>query len=78
VWTVAAVLLSCAVAVFLGVSGSAGLMSAAAAAALVLVVAWRAFGGITGDVLGAVEQAAELAVVATAASLVESNNWLWP
>jgi adenosylcobinamide-GDP ribazoletransferase len=49
----------------------AGPLTAAAvtAAALVIYFAWRTIGGITGDVLGAVEQLAECAVLVTVAGL---------
>jgi adenosylcobinamide-GDP ribazoletransferase len=43
--------------------------TAAAAAALVVYWAWRAIGGITGDVLGAIEQVAECAVLVVVSGL---------
>jgi adenosylcobinamide-GDP ribazoletransferase len=43
--------------------------AAIAAAALIAFLAWRAIGGITGDVLGAIEQLAECAVLVTVAGL---------
>jgi adenosylcobinamide-GDP ribazoletransferase len=43
--------------------------AAAVAAALVAWWAWRAIGGITGDVLGAIEQVAECAVLVVVAGL---------
>ena len=43
--------------------------TAAAAAALVVYFAWRAIGGITGDVLGAIEQVAECAVLVVVTGL---------
>ncbi len=45
----------------------AAIVAAAAAAALMVVAARRAFGGYTGDVLGAVQQAAETAILVAAA-----------
>ena len=49
----------------------------AAGAALVGLAAWRAFGGTTGDVLGATEQVAEMAVLLSAASLAAPHGWSW-
>ncbi|MCY4068808.1 MAG: adenosylcobinamide-GDP ribazoletransferase [Acidimicrobiaceae bacterium] len=75
--TAVSVAVSCAAAAGLGVPGAAGLAVAAVATVLVLTVARRAFGGITGDVLGAVEQAGEVAVLVAAASLAETQAWTW-
>ncbi|GEM_PF-2609519 len=41
------------------------------------LVARRAFGGATGDVLGATEQVGEMAVLVSAASLVATYGWSW-
>ncbi len=76
-WTAAVVVLSSAVAVGLGLTGTVSLTTAAAGAALVAFVARRAFGGITGDVLGATEQVAEMAVLVSAAALVSTHGWSW-
>jgi adenosylcobinamide-GDP ribazoletransferase len=43
--------------------------AAVAGAALVAFLAWRTIGGITGDVLGAIEQVAECAVLVTVTAL---------
>jgi adenosylcobinamide-GDP ribazoletransferase len=51
--------------------------TAAAAAAAVAVVARRAFGGITGDVLGAVEQVAEGLVLVTVTGLAVRHQIWW-
>ena len=42
-----------------------------------IAVARRAFGGTTGDVLGAVEQIGEMAVLTAAARLVADHGWQW-
>lgn len=76
-WTAAVVVLSSAVAVGLGLTGTVSLATAAAGAALVALVAWRAFGGVTGDVLGATEQVAEVAALVSAAALVSTHGWSW-
>ena len=76
-WTVAAIVITSAAAASLGLPGAVSLAAAAAGALLVALVAWRAFGGITGDVLGATEQIAEMAVLASAAALVSTHGWSW-
>ena len=76
-WTVVAVVVSAAVAASLGLPGAVSLAAAAAGAVLVWVIARRAFGGTTGDVLGAVEQVAEMAVLLSVASLVADHGWSW-
>ena len=75
--TIVAVTASSAVAGGLGIPGAASLAAAVAGAALVGVVAHRAFGGTTGDVLGATEQVAELAVLVSAAALAADHGWSW-
>ena len=52
-------------------------MSPAPAAVAVCLMAYRAFGGTTGDVLGAIEQVGEMAVLVSAASLVATHGWFW-
>ena len=52
-------------------------MSPAPAAVAVCLIAYRAFGGTTGDVLGAIEQVGEMAVLVSAASLVATHGWFW-
>ena len=76
-WTAAVVVLSSAAAVGLGLTGTVSLATAAVGAASVALVARRAFGGITGDVLGAAEQVAEMAVLVSAAALATSHGWSW-
>ena len=76
-WTAVAVIVSFVVAVGLGLVGAVSLAAAIVAVAAVGLVARRAFGGITGDVLGAAEQLAEMAVLMTAASLASSHGWSW-
>ena len=76
-WTAVAVTVASAAAAGLGVPGAVALASAVGGAAVVCLVAWRAFGGTTGDVLGAVEQTAEMAVLVSAASLVSTHGWSW-
>ena len=76
-WTAAAVVASSVAAASLGLPGAVALAAAAAAAAVVGLVACRAFGGTTGDVLGAVEQVGEMAVLVSAASLAATHGWSW-
>ena len=76
-WTAAAVLVSSAAAASLGLPGAVALASGAAGAAAVVLVARRAFGGTTGDVLGAVEQVVEMAALVSAASLAAAHGWSW-
>ena len=76
-WTAAAVVVTSATAAGLGLPGAVSLAAAASGAVLVGLVAWRAFGGITGDVLGATEQVAEMAVLLSAASLASTHGWSW-
>ena len=76
-WTAAVVIASSTAAAGLGLPGVVALAAAAAGAVAVGVVAWRAFGGTTGDVLGAVEQVGEMAVLVSAASLVTTHGWSW-
>ena len=76
-WTAVAVIVSAAAAAGLGPVGAVSLVAATAAAVAVGVVARRAFGGITGDVLGAAEQVGELAVLVSAASLAAAYGWSW-
>lgn len=65
------------VAVVSGPAGSVGLVAAAVGAGGVAILARRAFGGTTGDVLGAVEQVGEMAVLVAAARLVAEHGWAW-
>ncbi len=76
-WTAAVVAVSSAIGASLGLTGAVSLAAAAAGAALAGVVAHRAFGGITGDVLGATEQFAEMAVLLSAAALAANHGWSW-
>ena len=76
-WTAAAVLVSSVAAAGLGLPGAVALASGTAGAAAVVLVARRAFGGTTGDVLGAVEQVAEMAALVSAASLAAAHGWSW-
>ena len=75
--TAVAVVVSFAVAAGLGLAGAVSLAAAAAGASLVLAIARRAFGGTTGDVLGATEQVAEMAVLLSAAGLAAEHGWSW-
>lgn len=76
-WTVAAIVSTSAAAASLGLPGAVSLAAAASGAVLVGLVARRAFGGTTGDVLGAAEQVAEMAVLVSAAALVSTHGWSW-
>jgi len=60
-----------------GPAGLAGYMIALAGAGFVVLFAKRSFGGTTGDVLGAVEQIGEMAMLTTAARLVAEHGWQW-
>ena len=71
------VIASSAAAAGLGLPGAVALAAAAAGAAIVCLIAYRAFGGTTGDVLGAIEQVGEMAVLVSAASLVTTHGWFW-
>ena len=50
---------------------------AAASAALVTMVAVRAFGGVSGDILGAVEQVAEALVLVVVSGLALRHDVWW-
>ena len=60
-----------------GPAALAGYMIALAGAGFVVLFAKRSFGGTTGDVLGAVEQIGEMAMLTTAARLVAEHGWQW-
>jgi len=49
----------------------------AAATAAIVIVARRAFGGVTGDVLGAIEQVGEIAVLVTTTALAIRHDLWW-
>jgi len=51
--------------------------AALAAAAVVGRVAWRALGGVTGDVAGAIEQVGEIATLLTASGLAAHHQLWW-
>lgn len=75
VWAIGAIVAGCSV-----VGGPAGVVGygvALGGAALLVVLARRAYGGTTGDVLGAVEQVGEMAVLSAAARLVAEHGWAW-
>ena len=76
-WTGLAVVASSAAAASLGPAGAVALGASAASATVVGLVALRAFGGTTGDVLGAIEQVGEMAVLVSVASLVAAHGWSW-
>ncbi len=60
--------------------GPAGAVAVGAAVLAMLAVtglARRAVGGTTGDVLGAVEQVAEIAILVALARLVPEHGWSW-
>ena len=76
-WTTVAVIASSAVAASLGPAGAVSVLGAAAGAVAVVLIARRAFGGTTGDVLGAIEQVGEMAVLVAAAGLVGTYGWSW-
>lgn len=60
-----------------GPAATVGLVAAGVGAVAVAGLARRAFGGTTGDVLGATEQVGELAVLVAAARLVAEHGWSW-
>lgn len=60
-----------------GVTAAVGYLAAAVLAVALVVLARRAFGGTTGDVLGAIEQLGEIAVLTAAARLVAEHGWQW-
>lgn len=60
-----------------GPAGVVGYLLALTGAGLLVVLARRAYGGTTGDVLGAVEQVGEMAVLSAAARLVAEHGWQW-
>ncbi|MEM9465572.1 MAG: adenosylcobinamide-GDP ribazoletransferase [Actinomycetota bacterium] len=60
-----------------GPAGVVGYLVALTGAALLVLLARRAYGGTTGDVLGAVEQVGEMAVLSAAARLVAEHGWQW-
>jgi len=60
-----------------GPASTVGLIAAAVGASAVAVLAKRAFGGTTGDVLGAVEQIGELGVLIAISRLVIEQGWGW-
>ncbi len=64
-------------AIVVGPAGVVGYFVALAAAVLLVVLARRAYGGTTGDVLGAVEQVGEMAVLTVAAQMVADHGWAW-
>ena len=76
-WTVVAIVITSAAAASLGLLGAVSLAAAASGAVLVGLIAQRAFGGTTGDVLGATEQVAEMAVLLSAAALASTHGWSW-
>ncbi len=64
-------------AVAAGPGPAVGLVAAGIGACGVAALARRAFGGTTGDVLGAVEQVGELAVLIAISRLVTEHGWGW-
>lgn len=52
-------------------------LATAASVLLVAVLALRAFGGVNGDLLGAAEQAAEIAILLTASGLAAAHAVYW-
>jgi adenosylcobinamide-GDP ribazoletransferase len=68
-WVAAAVGLAGLAIVMIGFKGLLAVFLAFVAAALVGLIAWRKFGGQTGDVLGAAEQMGEVAALCTIVAL---------
>lgn len=68
-WLAAAVGLAGLAVALCGLKGLVAVAAAFAAALLVALVAWRKFGGQTGDVLGAAEQVAEVAALCAVVTL---------
>lgn len=60
-----------------GPAGATALAVAIVGGIGVVLLARRAVGGTTGDVLGAVEQVAEIAILITFARLVPEQGWSW-
>lgn len=60
-----------------GPAGVVGYLLALAGAVFLVQLARKAYGGTTGDVLGAVEQVGEMAVLSAAARLVAEHGWQW-
>ncbi|MEM8706403.1 MAG: adenosylcobinamide-GDP ribazoletransferase [Actinomycetota bacterium] len=75
VWAIGAVIAGCSIVG--GPGGVVGYLVALLGAVLLVVLARRAYGGTTGDVLGAVEQVGEMAVLSAAARLVAEHGWNW-
>ena len=61
----------------LGPAAMTGYLTASTLAIFLVILARRAYGGMTGDVLGAIEQLGEIAVLIAAARLVREFGWQW-
>lgn len=60
-----------------GPAAFVGYCGALLGAGLIVLLARRAFGGTTGDVLGAIEQVGEMAVLLAASRLAAEYGWAW-
>lgn len=60
-----------------GPSALVGYGVAVIGSGVIVTIARRAYGGTTGDVLGAIEQVGEMAVLTVAARLVVEHGWAW-
>ena len=73
----AAVLIAYAAAVSVGPAGAVAASAAGAGALLVGAAARRAFGGVTGDVLGAAAHLSQIAALVSLSGLVDDYGWTW-
>ena len=73
----AAVLIAYAAAMGIGPAGAVAAGAAGVGALLVGALARRAFGGVTGDVLGAAATIGQLAALVSLSRLIDNYGWTW-
>ncbi|WP_419855520.1 adenosylcobinamide-GDP ribazoletransferase [Candidatus Poriferisodalis sp.] len=61
----------------LGPVGVFAVGAATGAALVVGLIAYRRFGGMTGDVLGAIAQVSQMAALVAVSRLLDDSGWLW-